>query len=90
MSLSQALNQFAQNLGRYLSPSIAMTRHQPWFVYVPSAITVWCFTLHGGMAGRMFRRHAVRLRRALESSFAPHADREARRAACRVPRPVGA
>ena len=51
-----------------------MTRHQPWFVYVPSAITVWCFTLHGGMAGRMFRRHAVRLRRALESSFAPHAD----------------
>ena len=75
-----------------------MTRHQPWFVYVPSAITVWCFTLHGGMAGRMFRRHAVRLRRALESSFAPHADREARpsgqpgarRAACRVPRPVGA
>ena len=56
-----------------------MTRHQPWFVYVPSAITVWCFTLHGGMAGRMFRRHAVRLRRALESSFAPHADREARR-----------
>ena len=67
-----------------------MTRHQPWFVYVPSAITVWCFTLHGGMAGRMFRRHAVRLRMALESSFAPHADREARRAACRVPRPVGA
>lgn len=51
-----------------------MTRHQPWFVYVPSAITVWCFTLHGGMAGRMFRRHAVRLRRALESSFAPHAE----------------
>lgn len=72
MSLSQALNQFAQNLGHY------------------PAITVWCFTLHGGMAGRMFRRHAVRLRRALESSFAPHADREARRAACRVPRPVGA
>ena len=23
-----------------LSPSMAMTRHQPWFMYVPSAITV--------------------------------------------------
>lgn len=47
-----------------------MTRHQPWFVYVPSAITVWCFTLHGGMAGRMFRRHAVRLRKLCPMSCA--------------------
>ena len=47
-------------------------------MYVPSAITVWCLTLHGGMAGRMFRHHALRLRGALESPFASHADREAR------------
>ena len=41
-----------------------MIRHQPWFMYVPSAITVWCLAVGGGMTGRMFQHHWMRLRNA--------------------------
>ena len=49
------------------SPSMAMIRHQPWPMYVPSAMTVWRFASGGAMRGRIDQHHAIRLRRARAS-----------------------
>ena len=48
-------------------PSMAMIRHQPWPMYVPSAMTVWRLASGGAMRGRMRQHHAIRLRRARAS-----------------------
>ena len=50
-----------------LSPSMAIIRHQPWPMYVPSAMTVWRFASGGAMRGRIDQHHAIRLRRARAS-----------------------
>lgn len=46
---------------------MAMIRHQPWPMYVPSAMTVWRLASGGAMRGRMRQHHAIRLRRARAS-----------------------